>query len=165
LAFANFRPKLNQSDKGFRATAIDLGGSIENTWTTENQRLCSTGSDAAIRIVIPRTAFKDPKTGKTKINPFTSRDVVFADLPMVITQGYDFACTGTNRTTMTGEADGRSFTLFFTSAQQRISPAADPAIWTLGAACSMKNGCLAQMTSPTATGQPSQRPPRRGKTG
>ena len=57
FGFNNLRIKLNYTDKGVSSTAIDIGGSIDNTWTTEAQNLhmCYQGSDAALQIVIPKS--------------------------------------------------------------------------------------------------------------
>ena len=119
FGFNKLRLKLTYADKGVSATAIDIAGTVDNTWTTGEQRLqmCYEGSKAAIQIVIPQTAQKDPNTGKMVVNPSTSEVMRFADLPMDKNQAYDFACTGKNDLTMTGKADGREFTLFFKRAQ------------------------------------------------
>jgi hypothetical protein len=119
FGFHKLRVKLNYADKGVNSTAIDLGGSIDNTWSTDEQNLymCYKDSTAAIQIVIPKSASKDPKTGKMVENPSTSDVIQFKDLPMSKNESYDFACTGKNEMTMSGTTNGHGFTLFFRRAQ------------------------------------------------
>lgn len=118
FGFHKLRIKLNYADEGVSATAIDLGGSVDNTWTTDAQNLymCYDGSDAAIQIVIPRSFSRDA-SGKMTENPSTSELIQFKDLPMSKNEAYDFSCTGKNEMTMSGMTDGRGFTLFFKRAQ------------------------------------------------
>ncbi len=118
FGFHKLRLKLTYAT-GVPVTGIDLGGSVDNLWSTDAQRLqmCYRGSKAAIQIVIPRSFSKDATTGKMTENPSSSEVINFADLPMQKSAQYDFACTGTNEMTMTGEVDGKGFTLFFKRAQ------------------------------------------------
>jgi hypothetical protein len=118
FGFYKLRVKLNYAT-GVPVTGIDLGGSVDNLWSTDAQRLqmCYRGSKAAIQIVIPRSASKDPKTGKMTENPSTSEVINFADLPIQKSAQYDFACIGKDEMTMTGEVDGKGFTLFFNRAE------------------------------------------------
>lgn len=119
FGFHKLRVKLNYADKGVSSTGIDLGGSIDNTWSTDAQNLhmCYQDSDAAIQIVIPKSASGDPTTGKMTENPSSSEIILFKDLPKSRNESYDFACTGKNEMTMSGTTNGHGFTLFFTRAQ------------------------------------------------
>lgn len=118
FGFHGLRIKLNYTDEGVSATAIDIGGSVDNTWTTDqnNLYLCYKESDAAIQIVIPKSYSRDAK-GKMTENPSTSEVMLFKDLPRSKNEVYDFACTGKNEMTMSGTSDGRGFTLFFKRTQ------------------------------------------------
>lgn len=118
FGFDKFWITLNYTDKGVSATAIDIGGTVDNTWTTDKQTLymCYAGSKAAIQIVIPQSFSRDA-TGKMTENPSTTELIPFKDLPMSKNEAYDFSCTGKDQMTMTGSADGRGFTLFFSRAQ------------------------------------------------
>jgi hypothetical protein len=118
FGFNTLRIKLNYSDKGVSATAIDIGGSIDNTWTTDAQNLhmCYQKSDAALQIVIPKSFSRDA-SGAMVENPSTSEIIKFQDIPKARNETYDFACTGQNEMTMSGTTNGRGFTLFFTRIQ------------------------------------------------
>lgn len=118
FGFHKLRIKLNYTDEGVSATAIDIGGSVDNTWTTDENNLymCYQGSDAALQIVIPKSYSRDA-SGKMTENPSTSEVMKFKDLPRSKNEVYDFACTGKNEMTMSGTSDGRGFTLFFKRAQ------------------------------------------------
>lgn len=118
FGFNNLRIKLNYTDKGVSSTAIDIGGSIDNTWTTEAQNLhmCYQGSDAALQIVIPKSYSRDA-SGAMVENPSTSEIINFKDIPKARNETYDFACTGQNEMTMSGSTGGYGFTLFFTRVQ------------------------------------------------
>ncbi len=118
FGFHKLRIKLNYTDEGVSSTAIDIGGSVDNTWTTDQQALymCYKGSNAAIQIVIPKSYSRD-STGKMTENPSTSEVINFKDLPMSKNESYEFSCTGKDQMTMSGTTDGRSFTLFFTRTQ------------------------------------------------
>ncbi len=65
FGFYKLRVKLNYAT-GVPTTGIDVGGSIDNLWSTDARRLQMgyAGPKAAIQIVMPRSASKDPKTGK-----------------------------------------------------------------------------------------------------
>jgi hypothetical protein len=119
FGFHKLRVVLHYVDKGVSQTGIDIAGSVDNLWSTNAQRLqmCYQRSKARIQIVIPRTASRDPKTGLMTENPSSSEAISFASLPMDKSQIYDFACTGANELTMSGEADGKGFTLFLRRAQ------------------------------------------------
>jgi hypothetical protein len=101
FGFHKLRIKLNYTDEGVSATAIDIGGSVDNSWTTDNQNLymCYERSDAAIQIVIPKSYSRDAK-GQMTENPSTSEIMKFKDLPRSKNEVYDFACTGKNELTM-----------------------------------------------------------------
>ena len=119
VAFYKLRIKLNYADTGGTTTGIDLAGSVDSRWSTHNQLLqtCYTGSNAAIQIVIPKTMAKDPKTGNMVANPATSEVMLFADLPMNKSAEHDFSCTGQNQMTMSGDVEGKGFTMFFNRAE------------------------------------------------
>ena len=118
FGFNKMRIKLNYTDEGVSATAIDIGGTIDNTWTTDAQNLymCYQGSKAAIQIVIPKSFSRDASEAMVE-NPSSSEIIKFKDLPKRRNEVYDFSCTGQNEMTMSGSAGGYGFTLFFTRAQ------------------------------------------------
>jgi hypothetical protein len=118
FGFHKLRIKLKYTDEGVSASAIDIGGSVDNTWTTDQNNLymCYQESDAAIQIVIPKSYSRDAN-GKMTENPSTSEVMLFKDLPRSKNEAYDFACTGQNEMTMSGTTGGRGFTLFFTRTQ------------------------------------------------
>jgi hypothetical protein len=106
FGFYKFRLTGKPAIAGAPKFSVDIGGTIDNLWSTGGKHLqmCFVSANAALQIGVPG-AMSDP--------------ILFADLPMQKSQQYDFTCSDDGQTLdLQGDLDGKPFKMRFARAPE-----------------------------------------------